>query len=128
MTERDLEKYWRDTAKDSLDTAEGLFKLKRYHHALFFCHLSLEKILKGLVFVKTGQHALPIHDLVKLSHQAKLPLNNSQIDELSEIATFNVAARYDNIKRDFYHKATEDFATVWLNKTKEIFLWLTKQF
>lgn len=128
MTEKDVLSYWLDTATDALLTAQQLFKLKRYHHLLFFCHLALEKILKGLIFKRTHSHALPIHDLVKLSEQAGFTLTSEQKELLAEITTWNIQARYDNIKREFYHKATKEFASKWLSKVKELFLWFKNQY
>ncbi|MEA2065116.1 MAG: HEPN domain-containing protein [Patescibacteria group bacterium] len=40
--------YWKKSADRNWKTATGLFQLKRYDSCLFFCHLTLEKILKGL--------------------------------------------------------------------------------
>lgn len=124
MTPQDLIKYWFDGASDALDTAEKLYMAKKYHFCLFFCHLALEKLLKGIVYLKTGQHAQPMHDLVKLSRQAKLQLSSKQEEQLDEITTFNVSARYDTIKRDFYKKATKNFTRIWFSKTKEVYQWL----
>lgn len=128
MNEEEVIKYWRETAQDALETAEGLFRLGRCHHSLFFAHLSLEKLLKGLVLAKTKENALPIHDLLKLSQQAGLNLTAQQRGDLLEVSTFNIAARYDNIKRAFYHKATKRFTEKWLSVVKKFYLWLENQF
>lgn len=128
MTEKDYLLYWLETAEEDLKTAEGLFKLGRYHHCLFFCHLALEKLIKGLVFKNTKEHALPIHNLVKLAQQAKLILIQSQQEDLKEITSWNIRARYDSIKREFYKKATKDFTTSWLSKVKKLYLWLKNQY
>ena len=45
------------------------------------------------------------HDLLFLSQKSKVILDEKQKKELGEISTFNVRARYDNIKRQFHHKA-----------------------
>lgn len=128
MDKEEVIKYWQDTAKDALETADSLFLIGRYHHALFFCHLALEKILKGLVLVKTGESALPIHNLVKLANQANVVLSSEQEKSLSEITTFNISARYDDIKKAFYNKAKKDYATEWFSKTKELYQWAKNQF
>lgn len=128
MTENDVTNYWLDTAQDALKTAEDLFTDERYNYSLFFCHLAIEKILKGLVFKQTGEHPLPIHNLTKLAQQSKIALSEDLQKNLSEITTWNIQARYDSIKRDFYKKATQEFAKVWLSKVKEIFLWLKNQY
>ena len=47
MSAQDVAKYWREGADDALATAQALMDAKRYHHALFFCHLALEKNVEG---------------------------------------------------------------------------------
>jgi len=49
MNEKEILKNWTSGSKQDLETAEILFENKKYHHALFFCHLSLENILKQLL-------------------------------------------------------------------------------
>jgi hypothetical protein len=41
-------------------------------------------------------------------------LNEEELIQLKEISTFNITARYDNYKRDFYNKATEEYASEWI--------------
>ena|SRR3989338_1468108 len=129
MTEEDKYLlYWQETAHDALDTAKGLFKLKHFDYSLFFCHLALERLIKGLVYKKTKKPPFPIHNLVKLAHDARLKLTQESLDELSEITTWNIRARYDNIKRDFYKKATTEFTKAWFIKVNKIYLWLKNQY
>lgn len=47
--------YWKASSKDDLDTADQLFTSKKYHHSLFFVHLSLEKILKAQKWLEIGK-------------------------------------------------------------------------
>ena len=68
-------KHFEDSAKRDLKTAEGLFSLKRFDACLFFCHLALEKIIKGLVSLKTKEVPPYTHDLVKLLSIAKIDLS-----------------------------------------------------
>jgi len=128
MDVRKAVNYWLTSAEDDLDAAEKLFQAKKYHHCLFFCHLLIEKTLKAVIIKKTGQHALPIHNLVKLASDAGLKISEKRKSELREISEFNIRARYNDFKRRFYKKATKEFAKEWLQKTKEIYLWLKKMF
>ena len=125
-SEKEVVKYWLTASKEDFDSAEILFENRKYHHALFFCHLSIEKILKAII-VKSTKTAPPlIHDLIKQKEKAKLPLNDSQINELAEITTFNIQARYDDYKLSFRKKAKKRFSLKYLEKTKEILQWLSK--
>ena len=121
MTETEAVQAWRDSALENLETAEDLLKLGKRHHALFFVHLALEKILKGLHQFLRHQPALHIHDLYKLSVQAGLVTSEEEKGELDEISTFSVAARYDVFKQRLYHKATEEFTQKWMEIGKKLF-------
>lgn len=125
-SEQEVVKYWLTASKEDFDSAEILFENKKYHHALFFCHLSIEKMLKAII-VKSTKTAPPlIHDLIRLAEKAKLPLSEAQINELAEITTFNIEARYDDYKLSFRKKAKMRFSLKYLEKTKEILQWLSK--
>lgn len=39
---------WFTQAKYDLETAEAMFKTRRYIYTVFMCHLSIEKALKGV--------------------------------------------------------------------------------
>ena len=45
--------YWRTSSQEDSEAARSLLDQKHVRHALFFLHLSLEKILKA--------HVLPLH-------------------------------------------------------------------
>lgn len=128
MTQDEAIKYWQDGAADDYETAEILFKEKKFHHALFFCHLTLEKLLKGLIIKNSVELTPPIHNLVILARRANLTISVDLEKELNEITTWNITARYDNIKRVFYKKATKEFSTMWFQRVKEIYKWLLKQY
>lgn len=126
MKQQEVINHWLRGAQDDLDTADKLFKARKYHHCLFFAHLSLEKILKALVVKKTGKHALPIHNLNKLAADAKLELSQKKEVEFREITTFNIEARYNSHKFAFYKKATRQYAQKWFKKTKGVYQWIEK--
>lgn len=128
MTAQDLILHWQTTAQDALDTSEVLLRAKRYDHALFFCHLAIEKLLKGLVVKRTDTHPLPIHTLVKLATQAGIALDEERRRQLEEITKWNIQARYDSVKRELYYKATREFTAQWVATVKDLFLWLEQQY
>lgn len=106
--------YWYKSSQDELETSMSLFKLKKYHHSLFFYHLSLEKLLKGKIVEKLDTSPLPVHNLVVLAKQLKLNLSAKNKTELREITAFNLNARYDSYKFDFYKKANLVFTKKWI--------------
>lgn len=114
-------KYWLKSSQDDLDTAQKLFNLKKYNYALFFLHLALEKIIKGVYLVKKNEAPPLIHDLVSLSEKAEILISSEEKEELAEISTFNIAARYDDYKLKFYKKATKEYSNLWIKKGKNLF-------
>jgi len=121
MTEAEAVLAWKSSAVENLETAEELSKLGKRHDALFFLHLALEKILKGLHQYLKHQPSLHIHDLYKLAVAAGLEISEEEREELDEMSTFNVAARYDIFKQRLYHKATEEFTEKWMAAGKKLF-------
>ncbi|NUO82111.1 HEPN domain-containing protein [candidate division KSB1 bacterium] len=115
---------WRESADKDWEVAQSLFKLKHYAYSLFFCHLVVEKLLKALVVQKTGEQAPTIHDLIKLVKKTGLKPTQAQREQLEVITTFNIKARYDDVKQSFYKQATRDFAQEHMKITKEICTWL----
>ena len=48
MTKSKVIDFWIESSEEDFKVANGLFKLRHYPQSLFFCHLSLEKLLKEL--------------------------------------------------------------------------------
>lgn len=124
MDEQKVINYWLTTSKQDYTSARILYKNKRYHHALFFCHLSVEKMLKALIVQKTKAAPPLIHDLVRLAEKAGISLTERYRDALAEITTFNIETRYDDYKLSFYKKANKQFALKYLRATRGVLKWL----
>lgn len=116
------------TAEEELEVAEGLFKLGYYAQCLFFCHLSLEKMLKALVMKRTKQFPPLTHDLRRLAQIAKLELSKKQELVLEKIFAFNIAGRYNEEKLKFHKKCNKNYALQYLNISKDLIIWFKKEF
>lgn len=128
MTNIDPIKYWKDGADDALDTAIKLIDIKKYNYSLFFSHLALEKIIKAL-FVYTKKEAAPVgHNLVVLCERTGIPLSKDEKNSLDEISKFNISARYDDYKLQFYKKATKEFTLKWIKTVKVLYKKLSTLF
>ena len=46
---------------------------------------------------------------------------------LDAISLFNINARYDDYKREFYNQCTKDFAKLWIERIKEIRKWIKEK-
>lgn len=120
--------HWRIGADRDWQTAESLFGLKRFDSCLFFCHLAIEKLLKGLVVTVTQEESPYSHDLGYLAGKAGLRLDEQDIQDLKVISSFNIAGRYDDDKFTFYKKCTPEYTTTHFEKSRKLFVWLTKQY
>lgn len=121
MTRQEVVAFWKQSSDKDWDfSMELCVGGKRYDYALFFAHLSLEKLLKGLHYYRKDSNPLPIHDLVELSKRAEVEMAETQLVDLKEISSFNLAARYDDYKKNFYKKANKEYADLWIGKATEI--------
>ncbi|MFH1661558.1 MAG: HEPN domain-containing protein [Candidatus Falkowbacteria bacterium] len=94
----------------------------------FFCHLTIEKLLKGLVVMEIQKTAPYIHDLEKLAILAKINATEEQIKNLKTISRFNMAGRYDDAKHNFYKIATRLYTKKYLDISNKLILCLKKQY
>jgi HEPN domain-containing protein len=127
--EIDIEKivnHWIDTSEEDFQTMIKLFEGKSYSWALFLGHISVEKLLKAYFVKKNCKHAPFSHNLYRLSEISELELNAEFADWLDRITSFNLNARYDDYKREFYSICTEEFAKEWVEKIKILRTWIRK--
>jgi HEPN domain-containing protein len=68
-----------------------------------------------------------IHDLYKLAVKCGLEMTEEKMDALQYITLFNIEARYEDYKREFYHKCTRDFAEKNILMIKGIRAWLLEK-
>ena len=101
--------YWQKTAEHDYEIMLYLFKGKKYSESLFFGHIVLEKILKGLVVEKTKKQAPYIHDLIRLREIAELELSQDEIKLLNKVNEFNIRARYPEYKLQFYKQCDKEY-------------------
>jgi len=119
-------KYWKDGAKYDLETGRDLLQIGRFPYALFFGHLSLEKLLKALYVKVDREHAPFTHSLTYLAEQCDIK-ERKVMDLLSEFNEFYIEARYPSAKKDFYDKCTEKFTQEKFSRIEELFTWLMKK-
>ena len=102
----------------------NLYESKDYNWSLFIGHLVIEKLLKAL-YVKNIDINVPrIHDLLRLAEKSGLPIDDDKKELFDIITTFNLNTRYPDYKQSFYNKCTYEFTTEYIEKIKELRLWL----
>ncbi len=111
-----LAKYWKKTARRDFRTMQHLFETRRYSDSLFFGHIVLEKILKGIYVTQHNKHAPYSHDLIFLYKNIKdRNLTDDEVKLLDEVNDFNINARYPGITLEFYKLATKSYTRNYIN-------------
>lgn len=87
-------------------------------------HLVIERLLKGIIVRKTGTHAPFTHDLRRLAKLSGLAFEDEHKRWLDTISTFNIIARYDDFRQNFYKKCTPDYSTTWFTNIKILREWI----
>lgn len=120
-------RHWISRSEQDFETMIHLYDSKDYHWALFIGHLVIERLLKALVVKRTKSHPPFTHDLRRLSKLSGDDFNDEQKRHLDTITTFNLNARYDDYKLDFYNKCTADFAEKWISNIKTLREWIKER-
>jgi HEPN domain-containing protein len=116
--------HWIETSDDDFNTMLTLFGSKSYHWALFMGHIAIEKLLKAYYVRQNESHAPFTHNLYRLAELGGLEISEEYAEWLLKITTFNINARYDDYKKDFYNLCTFDFTKEWIEKIKKLQQWI----
>ena len=92
-TQKQIE-YWKNGAESDLETAEILITENKYIEGLFFCHLSIEKILKAAIVRLSGQIPPRSHDLFYLSSLALIEFGQEDQKYLQILMKYQLEGRY----------------------------------
>ena len=84
--------------------------------------ISFEKLLKALYAKKNkgAPYAPKSHDLLYLAEKNGLKLTENQKILFDTISDFNMNARYDDYKKEFYAKCTDDYTTKQIKNIEEV--------
>jgi HEPN domain-containing protein len=117
--------YWIDSSIEDLETAAILLEKKRYLHGLFFCHLAVEKTLKGL-YVKTKDELAPkTHNLIYLCSLSGIELSDATSELFAILMKYQISGRYpDNSAAGLEKEAAFDY----YRRTEEAVVWLRRKF
>lgn len=111
MTKNEYIEYWRSESEENRAFAQRLLDSTDWVYALFFFHLTLEKLFKA-VWVKDNIDNVPprTHDLQHLHNQTNLNLNAEDYAYLAVISSWNLETHYPDYKRKIYQRTDERFA------------------
>lgn len=125
----ELVRYWFESSDNDYETMQVLYKNKKNTWCLFIGHLVIEKLLKGIYARNNTENPIApkIHNLILLSQKAKLIVPANIREKIQIINTFNISARYDDYKRSFDNKCTDNYTEMQVRNIEEVREWLKKQ-
>ena len=128
MNKKKSIEYWLKSAEDDWKVTYHLFEKKDYAYALFFAHLTIEKILKAIYIEVLNEIPPYTHRLIYLVEKIeKLYLTGEQLELLETITDFNMEARYPDEKFAFKKKCTKEFAKKYINQIGVLRKWLLQK-
>ena len=129
MNNIDLMNYWIESSDEDYDTMLYMKSGKKNTWCLFMGQMVIEKLLKALYAKKNKgtPYAPKSHDLLYLAQKMELGLTEKQKILLDTISDFNMNARYDDYKKEFYAKCTDDYTSKQIENIEEVREWLKNQ-
>lgn len=120
-------KHWIESSNRDFKTMNHLFKSKDYAWSLFLGHLVIEKLLKGYYVLKTGKMPPFLHNLLKIAEKSGMEVSPDIKFLLDAISAYNLNARYDNERKEFYRKCNPNFTRSKLLEIKRLRKWIKEQ-
>jgi HEPN domain-containing protein len=119
---------WMRQAEYDMDSALCLMKGKRYFHAVFFCHLSLEKALKGIIHKKKQEDPPKVHSLTYLRELAEIEAPEEIVGYLSRLNQYSIIARYPETLFKMEETMDNNRAVMIMNDGRKALTWILKEF
>jgi HEPN domain-containing protein len=128
MGKFEIIKHWMQSAERDWQSVPLLYQGKQFVHALFFCHLVIEKILKSH-WVRDNEENNPprIHDLEYLYNDTNLELTATQLDLIRVMNSWNLEGRYQDYKDKFYKNTTQEYTREKIEQVDALRIWLLSE-
>lgn len=112
--------YWKESADDDIETAGILIEKGKFVHGLFFCHLSIEKIVKALVVKVTREIPPKSHDIFFLAKKAKVEIPEKMLIITQILMKYQLEGRYPE---SFPSRPQPDAVKKYLEETQNLLKW-----
>ena len=119
---------WLKQADYDMDTADAMFSSGRYFYAVFMCHLSIEKSLKGLYSKELAEVPPKTHNLLYLLKKIQKKPDQDLQKFITKLNTASVATRYPDDLAKIQAAYTEKITKEMIEKSKGVLKWVKKQF
>jgi HEPN domain-containing protein len=118
---------WFRQADYDMDTADAMFASGRYFYAVFMCHLSIEKALKGLIAKRLDELPPKTHNLLYLLNMLALQPAPDLERFIVRLNTASVATRYPDDLAKMQAAYTEAVTKELIMKSNEVLEWVKTQ-
>ncbi len=115
---------WLRQAQYDMETADYLFKGERYFYAVFMCHLSIEKALKGLYVKRFNKTPPKTHNLIYLIEFINIDIPENHYDVIFTLNRISVPARYPNNLQTILKEFNKSKTIEVIEQSKEVLKWL----
>lgn len=119
---------WLKQADYDMGTADAMFTSGRYLYAVFMCHLSIEKSLKGLFSKELAEVPPKTHNLIYLLKKIGGKPREDLLKFITKLNTASVATRYPDDLSKIQAAYTKEITEEMIEKSKEVLKWVKAQF
>lgn len=119
-------KPWLTQAQEHYDDMLYLYQGSRFSMSVYCAHQALEKIIKAAIVELAGKMPPKNHNLDALARLTTLSFSEEWLTDLAEITRHFWRVRYPDFQNYIYTSKEKVEPTI--NKTREIYLWIQKQF
>ena len=121
-------KEWFDQSEYDLNSAVKMFDSEDYIYCMFFCHLSLEKYLKGLFLEIFKKEPPKIHSLIFFLENINSIIPSQFRNFILDLEDAAVATRYPDSLTKLSEQFDKESSFKILSKTKELLKWLMTEY
>ncbi|HZK27437.1 MAG TPA: HEPN domain-containing protein [Thermoclostridium sp.] len=130
--------YWEEYAQYDLDTANVMFDTERYLYSVFMCQQAIEKIVKGIYVLYTGEEPVKTHNIALVFNNLcdrgdfRRLVTEEDFDRRRDeytpifvrLLAFYISARYPAYKEKLTSMINKTETEEIMVKAKEAFLWV----
>ena len=120
-------KEWLRQSDYDMDTADYMYAGGRYIYAVFMCHLSIEKALKGFFYERRREIPPKTHNLIYLLNQIEIKPSDKPGKFIVKLSEASIPIRYpddlSNLQKTYTKKIVHDI----LAEGKEFTQWIKQK-
>ena len=126
MNNIDLMNFWLEGSDRDYESMKKNYEVEQYTWALFIGHLTIEKLLKAIYAKENKESPYPpkIHNLNILAERCNIKLDDQKSRILMICNSFNISARYEDYKNEFYKKCNKKYTLEQIKNIEEVREWL----